>query len=235
MPERKVPARVEPPVLRPPETRYPCPVCLGVTMEKAPLGALMLDHCPRCGGVWFDAGEVQQLRGAAPEAFWARIAPRGEVQRAQCHACHTPMGRSDATCPTCGHANVLDCPVCQQPMRAAAIGPMRLDTCEKCRGIWFDHHEISSIWQLELGAALERRRRTGMDLDDAGSLLLLDALMWHPGMLYLGAHAVGNVVGASAHMLANAPEAAGGVVEAAGEAAAGVFETILEIISGFFE
>ena len=198
-------------------------------------GELTLDHCARCGGVWFDAGEVQALRAARPQALWERIAPRGEEQRVQCHACHTPMSRTDAACPTCGHANLLDCPVCDQPMRAAAVGELRLDTCERCKGVWFDHHELASVWRMELGSALARRRANGMELDDVGSILLLDALMWHPGMLYYGAHAMGSVVGASANALANAPEAAAGAVEAAGEAAATVFETILEIISGFFE
>lgn len=229
---------IDAPAIRAPETRYPCPVCLGVTLEKTRVGErgeLQLDHCPRCGGVWFDAGEVQLLRGIRPETLWASIAPRGEVHRAQCHACHTPMSRADAACPTCGHSGLLDCPICNQPMRTASLGELRLDSCERCKGVWFDHHELESVWRMELNAALERRRARGLDLEDAGSLLLLDTLMWHPGMIYYGAHAAGSLVGASVEALANAPAAAGGVVEAAGEAAAGVFETILEIISSFFE
>ena len=46
------------------EARYPCPVCLGVAMTKTPIGrdgALVLDHCARCGGVWFDAGELPDV------------------------------------------------------------------------------------------------------------------------------------------------------------------------------
>lgn len=218
-----------------PEVRYPCPVCLGVTMEKAPVGAknpVMLDHCPRCGGAWFELGEVQQLRAVRPEELWTHIAPRADVHRAQCHNCHTPMDRTEPSCPTCGHANVLDCPVCARPMQVAAHEGLRLDSCSHCKGIWFDHHELSAIWRIELGAALERRG--GLDAGDGG-LVLLEALAWNPGLAFYGAHAVGNLAGASMGALSNAPEAAGAVVEAAGEAATGVFELIMEIISGFFD
>lgn len=218
------------------ETRYPCPVCLGVAMEKVRVGSegVVIDHCTRCGGAWFELGEVQLLRRARPEELWGAIAPRGEVYRAQCHSCHTPMDRSDPVCPTCGQEDLLDCPICQRRMQIAGHGALRLDTCTNCKGVWFDHHELASVWQLELSTALERRRAHG-DLDAAdGGAVLLDVLMWHPGMVFYGAHAAGQVMSASIGALGNAPEAASGMVEAAGEAAAGVFETILEIISGFF-
>jgi len=222
------------------ETRYPCPVCLGVMMEKTPVGEkapVLLDHCPRCGGAWFELGEVQQLRQVRPEDLWKRIAPRAEVQRASCHSCHTPMDRSAASCPTCGQPNLLDCPVCEQTMQVASYEGLRLDSCARCKGIWFDHHELSAIWKLELNAALNRHRdRTGSALaDNAGAVVLLDALTWNPGLVFYGAHAAGQLAGAGASALSNAPEAAGAVVEAAGEAAVGVFELIMEIIAGFFD
>ena len=222
-----------------PETRYPCPVCLGVTMEKAPVGAknpVMLDHCPRCGGAWFELGEVQRLRAARPEDLWKHIAPRKDVRRAQCHNCHTPMDRTEPKCPTCGQPNVLDCPVCARPMQVAAHEGLRLDSCSKCKGIWFDHHELSAVLRIELGAALEwRSGRAGALADGDGGLVLLEALAWNPGLAFYGAHAAGQLASASMGALANAPEAAGAAVEAAGEAATGVFELILEIISGFFD
>ena len=41
------------------ETKLPCPVCL-IMMDKAQVkgrgGVLTLDHCSRCGGVWFGRG-----------------------------------------------------------------------------------------------------------------------------------------------------------------------------------
>ena len=221
------------------ETRYPCPVCLGVTMEKVaigPAGSLLLDHCRRCGGAWFELGEVQRLKESPPEELWARIAPSGEIHRALCHSCHAPVGRSEPACPSCGHANLLDCPVCQQTMQVGRHEELRLDACARCKGVWFDHHELAAIWKVELGAALDRRRTPGGSgaLDDVGTYLLLDSLAWHPGLVFHGVNAAGHLVVAGADAVGNAPEAAVAVVEAAGEAAAGVFETILEIIGEFF-
>ena len=46
------------------QARYGCPVCEGVEMSKVrPSGSrkLLLDYCGRCGGMWFDQGEVELL------------------------------------------------------------------------------------------------------------------------------------------------------------------------------
>src|SRR5436853_562362 len=58
------------------ESKMPCPVCLGVTMTKVTLGAggknaLTLDHCGRCGGIWFDGGDLEAGVGriAGPAAL----------------------------------------------------------------------------------------------------------------------------------------------------------------------
>lgn len=226
------------------EARYPCPVCLGVNMDKVPVGqatvappgTLLLDHCGRCGGVWFEAGEVQQLRGCRPESLWNAIAARNETFRMQCHACHGFVERSAAACPACDWRNVLDCPVCQRPMETATHQAVRLDACRSCKGVWFDHSELASLWQVELATSLQKRqsRSSGSPVAGSGTLVVLDALTYSPWLVFEGMHAAGHAVAHSAEALAQAPEAVGVVVEAAGEAAEGVFETILEILSGFF-
>jgi hypothetical protein len=38
--------------------------------RAAATGELVLDHCARCGGVWFEAGEVQRLRSCEAELLW---------------------------------------------------------------------------------------------------------------------------------------------------------------------
>ena len=86
------------------ETRLPCPVCL-IMMDKAQVkgrgGVLTLDHCMRCGGVWFERGEVQQLATRTPESLWAEIAPRADVPRPPCHNCQTPLDRDAEKCAVC--------------------------------------------------------------------------------------------------------------------------------------
>lgn len=85
--------------MNPLETRYPCPVCLGAKLEKVVVAdGLTLDHCPRCGGVWFEAGEVQRLRRTDAAALWREIVQRDGVHAMQCHSCRTHMPRTDTSC-----------------------------------------------------------------------------------------------------------------------------------------
>ena len=83
------------------EARWPCPVCLGVRMAKTPVagaGDLLLDHCPRCGGVWFELGEVSRLRTARVRPLWTRIQPDRKPARMRCHSCGASLSRHDERC-----------------------------------------------------------------------------------------------------------------------------------------
>lgn len=205
------------------EVRYPCPVCLGTTLEKATIeGAqsLVIDHCPRCGGVWFEQGEVQRMRTYAPEDLLEKVAAADDVRHMQCHSCSAFFDRALDRCPTCGWNVKLDCPSCGVRMESATHAGIRLDACRHCRGVWFDRHELEEIWRLEFNGALARR---GSETGD----VVLAALAYDPFLTFYAAHAAG-------HVLAAGAQAAPAVLEAAGEAASSVFETIVEIISGFF-
>lgn len=250
------------------ETRYPCPVCLGVRLEKVILhtepgsSRLVLDHCARCGGVWFDAGEVQQLRNCESETLWRELIRREDPHVMLCHICRAPLARSADRCEACNWKVELDCPTCQRTMEVAEHGGMKLDVCRHCRGVWFDHTELAGIWKMELGAAMARRRgsRLGNAADTAADVVLLDALLFDPFLLYYGMSAGGHILGSAAEGIAHAGsagieglagaaggglegvagaasggiEALGDVAGAAGEAASSVFETIVEIIGGLF-
>jgi Zn-finger nucleic acid-binding protein len=216
--------------------RWPCPACLGVMMEKASFGEnepLTVDHCSRCGGVWFELGEVQRLRSRSAEELWTKIPPRATPELARCHACHAHISSNAERCPACGDQVKLLCPPCQHPMERATRDGLTLDVCRRCKGVWFDHHELSAIWTLELGQSLASSRGQAVGHADA-SLVLLDSLMWSPHLLFYGAHGVTHALAASAEAVAHTPEALGTAVEIAGEAAESVFEAILELVSGFF-
>ena len=246
------------------ETRLPCPVCLGVKMEKITLEMnvsakpkpgqikaipeqLVLDHCARCGGVWFEAGEVQRMLRCEAELLWKAIVRREDPHTMLCHECRSPISRKDTKCGVCGWKVQLDCPSCARKLHVSEHDGMHLDYCKHCKGVWFDHHELAGIWRMRLGDAVTRRRRSrlGQAADTAGDIILLDALMFDPFLMYWGVQAGAHAAGAALSGLGNvggaAAEAGGGVTEvigdvagAAGEAAAGVFETIVEIISGIF-
>ena len=224
------------------ETRYPCPICLAVKMEKVriPVAAaagtaradLVLDHCTRCGGVWFDAGEVQLLRGVDAEQLWRRIVKRDAVHAMTCHACRALLPRTEEACSACGWKVVLDCPICGKPMRTSEQNGMRLDWCTRDKGVWFDHDELTGIWKLEAGALAERRRSGEIDV---GDVVLLDVLL-DPFVMYYGVSAAAHAGAAVVQSLgsAGAAEAVGGAAGAVGEVASSIFETIAEIIGGIF-
>jgi len=206
------------------ETRLPCPVCL-IMMDKAQIqgraGVLTLDHCNRCGGVWFEKGEMQQLAARTPESLWAEIAPRSDTPRPPCHNCQTPLDRDAEKCAACGHSNVINCPSCDREMSRVSRNGLVLDVCDKCHGVWFDHKELEAVWRLSLEVAAARRSGRGSEALAVGGDVLLNAMFWTPGLVIDGA------VGA-AHL-------GGAAIEAAGGAAEGVFEAILGFISSLFD
>jgi Zn-finger nucleic acid-binding protein len=211
---------------RPLETRWPCPVCVGVLMEKTHIGpgaALTLDYCPRCGGLWFDRGEVGHLaRREQSIVHHLVLEPRDRI-RPPCQGCHAPLDREAEKCAACGRGNVLACPVCDRAMERRPTAGLMLDVCTHCQGVWFDNAELSAIWRLNLADAAEkaRRRGTGSDVAAIGGDVLLNTMFWAPDLVVYGGMAAGHGLGA--------------VAEVAGGAAEGVFETVMEIIAGLFE
>jgi Zn-finger nucleic acid-binding protein len=209
-------------------------------MEKLQLsghaGGLVLDHCPRCGGVWFARGEVQQLTRHAPADLWRLVPPRRSAPKPPCHGCHTPLERDAARCEVCGRKNELACPVCEKTLARRQHERLTLDVCASCRGVWFDHAELRSVWSLS--AEITARRGSG-----AGTVagdLLLHSLYWAPNAVFYtadaAAHGLGSLAGAAANISPEgAAEAAMGAAEAVGGAAEGVFATIMEILASLFD
>jgi Zn-finger nucleic acid-binding protein len=207
------------------ETRWPCPVCLGVQMQKAPIPGhgttLMVDYCTRCGGLWFDRGEVGQLARRPQQLLHEHVTARVERVKPPCHGCQSPLDRDAEKCPVCDHRNVIKCPVCDETMERRPHAGLVLDLCRKCHGVWFDNAELSAIWRVNLAAATARRAGRGSEALAVGGDVLLNAMFWTPDLVLYGGMAAGHAVGAAA--------------EVAGSAAEGVFSFIVEIISGLFD
>jgi Zn-finger nucleic acid-binding protein len=216
------------------ETRIPCPVCLGVKMvKKSPIQRrrLTLDLCPRCGGIWFDPGEAQQLRGGKPFPMPGHFRPPTEVAR--CHGCSAIIDRSAERCSACGAGNEIDCPQCSKPMRRGEHDGILLDVCQSCRGIWFDGHEVAAVWTIALAAAAQGHTLqmgaspTTSDL----SISALDALTYSPDLGAVIVEGSMHAVAATPELLSGLPEAGGVVAEAAGA----VFEVLVQVIGVILE
>lgn len=209
------------------ETRWPCPVCLGVLMEKKQFdsraGGLTLDYCTRCGGLWFERGEAGQLARRDPGLVQELVFDPADRVRPPCQGCQAPLDRDAEKCAACGRRNVLDCPVCDEPMQRRPTHGLVLDVCTRCQGVWFDNAELSAIWRLKFAeaTAAARSRGRGSDAMAVGGDVLLSAMFWTPDLVIYGGMAAGHVAGAA--------------LDVAGSAAEGVFATVMEMISGLFD
>jgi Zn-finger nucleic acid-binding protein len=214
------------------ETRWPCPVCVGARMEKIHIrdnsGTLTLDTCPRCGGLWFERGEVGQLSARKPSTLRAHVPTRADRVRPPCIGCHAPLDRDAEKCGACGERNVLHCPSCDREMDRREHAGLILDFCRECHGVWFDNAELSAIWRVNLTAGRQlgsTPRTTATGIAAATADGLVEAMFWSPHLVVHGGAAVVDLVG----------HAAGPAAEAIGGAAEGVFSAVLEIISGLFD
>ena len=211
------------------ESRLACPVCLGVHMvkESPPERKLTLDLCRRCGGMWFEPGELHLLR-SGPRVDLAR-SPASGPHSGRCHSCMAVLRRDAESCAACGVPNTIDCPQCARSTRRITHDGVTLDVCIRCRGVWFDRHELSAIWTVAIAAVLEAggsNASRALRATGDGGAGLTEGLLYTPD---IGAAVVDGslqVAGSAIDGLAVAPEAAGFVAEAAGV----VFEALVTIV-----
>lgn len=223
------------------EIRWPCPVCLGTRLKKLRLGAgagVVVDACPRCRGVWFEAGEIEAVEESHRTALLSGLGPSETPHRMRCRGCDGMVDRDRPSCPTCGWEVRIRCPSCDRPMDTLTTpAGIRLDACRQCRGAWFDAHELRHVWRLGARVARARENAKPTRLRD-GAAVAADAtfemLIWAPDLPFAAARAAGQAMGAAPELAAGAAEAAGGLAAGAGEIAAAAFELILEAIASIF-
>lgn len=98
-----------------------CPHCNVALERKVVRGRTTeIDRCPKCGGIWFDDGEVAALLGSRERAA---VPPDARVDpRLQCPKCRVPLS-------IFGYPGTL----------TVAEG------CRRCGGIWLDAGEFEEI------------------------------------------------------------------------------------------
>jgi serine/threonine protein kinase len=106
-----------------------CPHCPEQLMSPVTLGAVEVDLCPLCRGVWFDLGEETEVaRQSLGENGPLReiIAELG--QRLKVVA--------------------MRCPCCDEPLvayRFAQFDGLEAELCELCGGLWLEHGELAQV------------------------------------------------------------------------------------------
>jgi uncharacterized protein len=105
-----------------------CPACKGPLREKA-AGDMILDMCyGGCGGIWFDATELERVSARAAttlHTIWQ--APAADLNLTE-----------PRMCPRCTE-QVLD------RKWFSDLKKVEIDQCPKCGGIWLDAGEFSRI------------------------------------------------------------------------------------------
>jgi Zn-finger nucleic acid-binding protein len=91
-----------------------------------------IDACAKCAGIFFDEGEVNQIRKQSPQSFEdldARVQPESAPE----------AFKGDV---------VRKCPQCQTLMsqyRYLYSSPIMLDCCSDCGGVWIQNGELKAM------------------------------------------------------------------------------------------
>jgi Zn-finger nucleic acid-binding protein len=130
-----------------------CPVCRNamITLE---LADVEIDHCTNCGGIWLDAGELEQLLGES-------VLNRVEGQEKAKQLLDSFKVDHNST------EKPRKCPICDKKMRKIIVGEstpiLLIDKCRRGDGLWFDKGELNDIVN-----------RAQLDKDNKISKLLAD-------------------------------------------------------------
>jgi Zn-finger nucleic acid-binding protein len=114
-----------------------CVKCTSV-LDRSKVGDIEVDVCPACGGLWLDHGEIERL-GRVDQA------PVDTLRKSLTGG--APAGLSDTT---------TSCPACPGTLREVKLGPVRVDYCTKCKGIFLDKGELDSALASVKGSTLEQ-------------------------------------------------------------------------------
>lgn len=107
-----------------------CPNCKNGLSEKLNIGAVEINKCPKCRGLWFDKDELRKAKDEkAGDAIWFDVdlwKDGGEFQPSE---------------------SVRNCPACNIALYEIGYGDsgIRIDACKKCYGIWLDRGELQKI------------------------------------------------------------------------------------------
>lgn len=101
-----------------------CPVCK-IPLMVVERSKIELDYCHKCGGFWFDEGEIELLYDVLGIRF------------------DIPDIHSADKLNTVN--KIKNCPKCGIKMQKSILGGDIVDICPHKHGVWFDKGEISRI------------------------------------------------------------------------------------------
>ncbi len=117
-----------------------CVKC-GAELKLKQVGSVEIDWCLRCGGLWLDKSELQQLASMDEAALEELYEDLGEAAEA---TGQTSPYRS-AAAEEISDARRLDspCPACAGKLTSGLVGEITLEICSACGGVFLDAGELA--------------------------------------------------------------------------------------------
>ncbi len=115
-----------------------CVKCTSV-LDKTRVGDVEVDLCPSCGGLWLDHGEIERI-GRGQKADMDRL--RSEL-----------VG---STKPEPASSEIASCPACPGQLKEVVLGPVHIEYCLKCHGVFLDKGELDQAVGAVAGTTLKQ-------------------------------------------------------------------------------
>ena len=87
-----------------------------------------VDKCPKCGGLFFDKGELDNI------IHLAKIFQTADLEEEDVDSV-----------PEEEHKRIVHCPADNSEMTPMDVVGLTIDVCPTCKGIWLDNGEISTL------------------------------------------------------------------------------------------
>ena len=106
-----------------------CPDC-NYPLRQKKIQNVIVDECPKCGGIWFDKDELRQVKDASDSDLnWMDF----EIWK---HLKKYGAKKSERLCPHCNR---------QMALLNYENTNVEIDFCIGCQGIWLDKNELKNI------------------------------------------------------------------------------------------
>ena len=138
-----------------------CPDC-DVNMMPRSFFGVLVDTCGTCGGIFFDEGEVSQIRARGGDRAFEELDNLIQPEPGYVHTEENMYRR----CPKCT--------ITMHRFRYMYNSPVFLDSCENCGGIWIENGELKRMKEYLQSGKTENKSGVIQERDEA--IATLDAL-----------------------------------------------------------
>jgi Zn-finger nucleic acid-binding protein len=106
---------------------YQCPKCSG-KLDVVMSADVKLDKCIKCGGIWFDHGELYKLLTTDVSLMIDGLDSADTKE----------FNKQDGFCPLC-HGIMLE------RIESETVPGLAIDKCPSCNGVWLERGELTTL------------------------------------------------------------------------------------------